>query len=134
MRQLVQRYIEPLLAHIPDFSADPPRRQAAIGLAASVIVHLLLFVFFVTAVWLADEERIESTTLLPQGTYALTLACRSTRRVSFSIENGEDELVDLSLRCGTTRVNVVHLAAAASLSIKVDANGPANFAYRVSRI
>ncbi|MEV5052348.1 hypothetical protein MRBLAR12_002520 [Arthrobacter sp. LAR12-1-1.1] len=82
----------------------------------------------------ADEERIESTTLLPQGTYALTLACRSTRRVSFSIENGEDELVDLSLRCGTTRVNVVHLAAAASLSIKVDANGPANFAYRVSRI
>jgi hypothetical protein len=54
--------------------------------------------------------------------------------VSFSIENGEDELVDLSLRCGTSRVNVVQLAADASLSIKVDANAPANFAYRVSRI
>jgi hypothetical protein len=54
--------------------------------------------------------------------------------VSFSIENGENELVDLSLRCGTTRVNVVQLPADASLSIKVDANGPANFAYRVSRI
>ncbi|WP_043423366.1 DUF6023 family protein [Arthrobacter sp. 9MFCol3.1] len=82
----------------------------------------------------ADEERTETTARLPKGTYALTLACRSTRRVSFSIENGEDELVDLSLRCGTSRVNVVQLAADASLSIKVDANAPANFAYRVSRI
>ncbi len=82
----------------------------------------------------ADEERKDTTTQLPKGTYALTLACRSARRVSFSIENGENELVDLSLRCGTSRVNVVHLAADASLSIKVDANGPANFAYRVSRI
>ena len=50
----------------------------------------------------ADEERIDTTTQLPKGTYALTLACRSARRVSFSIENGENELVDLSLRCGTT--------------------------------
>ena len=81
-----------------------------------------------------DEERKETTAQLPKGTYALTLACRSTRRVSFSIENGEDELVDLSLRCGTSRVNVVQLAAEASLSINVDANAPANFAYRVSRI
>ena len=81
-----------------------------------------------------DEERQDTTALLPKGTYALTLACRSNRRVSFSIENGETELVDLSLRCGTSRVNVVYLAADASLSIKVDANGPANFAYRVSRI
>jgi Family of unknown function (DUF6023) len=82
----------------------------------------------------ADEEREETTTKLPKGTYALTLACRSARRVSFSIENGENELVDLSLRCGTSRVNVVYLATDASLSINVDANGPANFAYRVSRI
>ncbi|SDK63847.1 DUF6023 family protein [Arthrobacter sp. ok362] len=82
----------------------------------------------------ADEEREETTARLPKGTYALTLACRSARRVSFSIENGEIELVDLALRCGTTRVNVVQLAADAALSIKVDANGPANYAYRVSRI
>jgi hypothetical protein len=82
----------------------------------------------------ADEERDETTARLPKGTYSLTLACRSARRVSFSIENGEIELVDLSLRCGTSRVNVVQLAADAALSIKVDANGPANYAYRVSRI
>ncbi|MET3921950.1 DUF6023 family protein [Arthrobacter sp. UYEF20] len=82
----------------------------------------------------ADEERKETTVQLPKGTYALTLACRSTRRVSFSIDNGENELVDLSLRCGTSRVNVVYLAADAVLEVKVDANAPANFAYRVSRI
>jgi hypothetical protein len=82
----------------------------------------------------ADEERQETTTKLPKGTYALTLACRSARRVSFSVEDGANELVDLSLRCGTSRVNVVNLPADAPLSIKVDANGPANYAYRVNRI
>lgn len=82
----------------------------------------------------ADEDREETTTQLPKGTYAVTLACRSTRRVSFAVENEENELVDLSLRCGTSRVNVVHLAADAVLSLKVDANAPANFAYRVSRL
>ena len=84
--------------------------------------------------WRPTRSAKETTAQLPKGTYALTLACRSTRRVSFSIENGENELVDLSLRCGTSRVNVVQLAADASLSINVDANAPANFAYRVSRI
>jgi hypothetical protein len=81
-----------------------------------------------------DEERNETTSQLPKGTYALTLACRSTRRVSFSVEDGENELVDLSLRCGTSRVNVVTLAADTILTLKVDANAPANFAYRISRI
>ena len=81
-----------------------------------------------------NEERSETTSQLPKGTYALTLACRSTRRVSFSVEHGDNELVDLSLRCGTSRVNVVSLAAEAVLTFKVEANAPANFAYRVSRI
>jgi hypothetical protein len=82
----------------------------------------------------ADEERGDTTAQLPKGTYALTLACRSTRRVSFSVENGDTELVDLSLRCGTSRVSVVTLPADAVLSLKVDSNAPANFAYRISRI
>jgi hypothetical protein len=82
----------------------------------------------------ADEERDDTTAQLPKGTYALTLACRSTRRVSFSVENGDTELVDLSLRCGTSRVSVLTLPADAILSLKVDANAPANFAYRLSRI
>lgn len=82
----------------------------------------------------AGQERKETTSQLPKGTYALTLACRSTRPVSFSIENAGSELVDLSLRCGTSRVNVVQLAADSPLLIKVDADGPANYAYRVSHI
>lgn len=81
-----------------------------------------------------DEERSDTTAQLPKGTYALTLACRSTRRVSFSVENGDTELVDLSLRCGTSRVSVVTLPADAVLSLNVDSNAPANFAYRISRL
>ncbi len=56
MRQLVQRFTEPLLARIPDFSADPPRRQAAIGLVASVIAHLLLLVLFALVLWLTPSK------------------------------------------------------------------------------
>ncbi|MHA7221343.1 hypothetical protein ACX80S_03315 [Arthrobacter sp. RHLT1-20] len=82
----------------------------------------------------ADEDRRESTTQLPKGSYALTLACRSTKRVSFSVGNGDDDLVDLSLRCGTSRVNVVYLSADAVLTVQIDADAAANFAYRVSRI
>ncbi|RYD82111.1 MAG: hypothetical protein EOP84_09935, partial [Verrucomicrobiaceae bacterium] len=55
MRQLVARFTEPMLARIPDFSADPPRRQAAIGLAASVGVHLLLFLLFIVVLWLTPS-------------------------------------------------------------------------------
>ena len=57
----------------------------------------------------------------PRARYALTLACRSPRRVSFSISHGDVELVDLNLRCGTSRVNVVYLPADVVLTIKVEA-------------
>lgn len=82
----------------------------------------------------AEEEREETTANLPEGTYAVTLACRSPRRVSFSVSHDEVELVDLNLRCGTSRVNVVYLPADVTLTIKVEAKSGANFAYRVSRI
>ena len=59
----------------------------------------------------ADEEREETTANLPEGSYSLTLACRSPRRVSFSVGHADTELVDLNLRCGTSRVNVVSLPA-----------------------
>jgi hypothetical protein len=78
--------------------------------------------------------RNESTTQLPSGTYALTLACRSTRRVSFTVSNKESILVDLSLRCGTSRVNVVQLAADTVLAVRIESLAPADFAYRVSRL
>jgi hypothetical protein len=82
----------------------------------------------------AGATRNETTTQLPSGTYALTLACRSTRRVSFTIADKESVLVDLSLLCGTSRVNVVQLAADTVLSLRIESLAPANFAYRVSRL
>ncbi len=82
----------------------------------------------------AGAVHTESTTQLPGGTYSLTLACRSTDRVSFTVRNGQESLVDLSLRCGTSRVNVVHLSKDAVLSIQVTGRAAANFAYRVSRL
>lgn len=81
-----------------------------------------------------EEEREETTANLPEGSYALTLACRSPRRVSFSVSLADTELVDLNLRCGNSRVNVVYLPPDVALHIKVEAKSGANFAYRVSRI
>jgi hypothetical protein len=43
-------------------------------------------------------------------------------------------LVDLSLRCGTSRVNVVHVSEDSVLRVAVEARSDANFAYRISRI
>ncbi|XAS66819.1 hypothetical protein V3C33_15245 [Micrococcaceae bacterium Sec5.7] len=82
----------------------------------------------------AGHVRTESTGQLPSGTYALTLACRSQRRVSFTVRDDQFALVDLSLRCGTSRVNVVYLSADTLLTVRVDSQSASNFAYRVSRI
>ncbi|MDQ1060119.1 hypothetical protein QFZ23_004020 [Arthrobacter globiformis] len=80
------------------------------------------------------QSKTESTKQLPGGTYSLTLACRSERRVSFTVRDAEFALVDLSLRCGTSRVNVVHLSEDSVLRVTVEARSDANFAYRISRI
>lgn len=82
----------------------------------------------------AGVTRNGSTGHLPSGTYALTLACKSPRRVSFTVRDNEFALVDLSLRCGTSRVNVIHLSSDSVLTVEVTAQSAANFAYRVSRI
>ena len=82
----------------------------------------------------AATTRLESTGHLPSGTYSLTLACKSPRSVSFTVRDGEFALVDLSLRCGTSRVNVIHVSEDSVLSVEVAAQSAANFAYRVSRI
>ena len=80
------------------------------------------------------RSKTESTKQLPSGTYSLTLACRSERRVSFTVRDEESALVDLSLRCGTSRVNVVHVSEDSVLRVTVEARSDANFAYRISRI
>lgn len=56
IRAAVQRLTAPVLDRIPDFSAAPPRRQATIGLLASIAVHLLLFLFLVVGVWLTPQR------------------------------------------------------------------------------
>ncbi|WP_347108359.1 hypothetical protein AAHB33_15975 [Paenarthrobacter sp. S56] len=80
------------------------------------------------------ESKTEQTVQLPGGTYAVTLACRGTRRVSFSVRLGESDLVDLTLGCTNARVSVVQLDTDAILNITVGARSDANFAYRVSRL
>ncbi|BCW46835.1 hypothetical protein StoSoilB5_40190 [Arthrobacter sp. StoSoilB5] len=82
----------------------------------------------------SGESRTEQTVQLPGGTYAVTLACRGTRRVSFAVSVGETELVDLTLGCANARVSVVQLEKDAILAITVGARSDANFAYRVSRL
>ncbi|WP_309106735.1 hypothetical protein [Arthrobacter sp.] len=76
----------------------------------------------------------ESTAQLPSGTYALTLACRSHYRMSFIIRNGDAELINLSLRCGTARVNVIQLTKDSVLTVQMETVPAANYAYIVSRI
>lgn len=82
----------------------------------------------------AGEVRTEATPALETGTYALALACRSQRRVTFTVRSESLTLVDLGLRCGVTRENVVYLSTETALSIKVEARTGANFAYRLRRL
>ncbi len=65
----------------------------------------------------------------------MTLACRGTRRVTFSVKVSEVELVNLTLGCANARVSVVQLEKDAILSITVGGTrSDANFTYRVSRL
>ena len=82
----------------------------------------------------AGEARSETTPQLSSGSYSVTLACRSPARVSFTVRNGENALVDLNLRCGTARVSVVYLAADSVLTVQVAGRAAANFAYSVTKI
>ena len=75
----------------------------------------------------AGETHADSTTQLPVGTYSLTLACRSRGRVSFTVRDAKESLVDLSLRCGTSRVSVVQLSAPTVLSIQVGGRAGGQF-------
>ncbi len=52
IRTTVHRYTAPVLDRIPDFSAAPWRRQATVGVIASIVVHLLLFLFLAAMGWL----------------------------------------------------------------------------------
>lgn len=82
----------------------------------------------------AGEVRTETTAVVETGTYALALTCRSQRRVTFTVKSDSLTLVDLGLRCGVNRENVIYLSAETALSIKVEARKDANYAYRLRRL
>ena len=82
----------------------------------------------------SGESRTERTVQLPAGTYSVSLACRGARRTSYAVQDGSDAVIDLTMECGMTRVNVVELPRSSVLVVTVEAPRRANFAYRVSRI
>ena len=71
---------------------------------------------------------------LPAGTYSLGLVCRSQRRVSFTVRTEQYTQLDLSLRCGSTRENVIYLSEDSALSFRVESRSLANYAYRLIRL
>jgi hypothetical protein len=79
----------------------------------------------------AGGVRTDSSPMLGTGTYALALACRSQRRVTFTVRSNSLTLVDLGLRCGINRENVIYLSTETALSIRVEARTGANYAYRL---
>ena len=80
------------------------------------------------------EVKSDTAAGLPAGTYALALVCRSQRRVSFTVRSDEFTLVELSLRCGSTRENVIYLSKDSALSFRVEPASLANYAYRLTRL
>ncbi|MET3720689.1 MULTISPECIES: hypothetical protein [unclassified Arthrobacter] len=79
----------------------------------------------------AEEIRTEIVPSLSPGTYVLTLACRSQRPVTFTVSNGEYTMLHLSLRCGSTRQNVIYMSEETVLTFRVEAGSEANYAYRL---
>lgn len=79
----------------------------------------------------AGEIRTESAPVLEPGTYALALACRSQRRVTFTVRSETLTLVDLGLRCGINRESVIYLSTETALTLRVEARTGANYAYRL---
>ena len=80
------------------------------------------------------EIKSDTAAGLPAGTYALALVCRSQRRVTFTVRSEEFTLVELSLRCGSTRENVIYLSKDSALTFRVEPSSLANYAYRLTRL
>lgn len=124
----------------PSLPRDPLRNNPVTGdeieaWAEEVLPSLRGEAFHTKSGLLAPgESQSDQTAQLPVGTYAITLACRSRRQVGFVVQNGDVALVDLMVRCGTTKVNVVHLASDSVLTVTATASRAANYAFRVSRI
>ncbi|MDP9888799.1 hypothetical protein [Pseudarthrobacter enclensis] len=82
----------------------------------------------------AGEVRSFSSPVLGTGTYILAIACRSQRRVTFTVRSDTLTLVDLALRCGINRENVIYLSTDSVLTVRLEARTAANYAFRVHRL
>jgi hypothetical protein len=127
----------PTVAPAPVFTRDPMRRDPVTEAELDAWVSRTLpdtpepVVHAGAGLLAAGEVRSETTPVLKTGTYALGLACRSQRRVTFVVRTDGLTLVDLGLRCGVNRENVIYLSAETALSVTVEARTGANFAYRL---
>lgn len=82
----------------------------------------------------AAEVRTISSPVLKTGTYILAIACRSQRRVTFTVRTETLTLVDLGLRCGINRENVIYVSTDSVLTVRVEARTAANYAFHVYRL
>ncbi|MFF1883942.1 hypothetical protein ACFVVC_20995 [Pseudarthrobacter sp. NPDC058196] len=82
----------------------------------------------------SGEVRTVSSPALETGTYTLALACRSQRRVTFTVSTEDLTLVDLGLRCGINRENVFYLSTRSVLTVRLEAGSAANYAFRLRRL
>lgn len=80
------------------------------------------------------EVQTVMSPVLETGTYSLAIACRSQRRVTFTVRTETLTLLDLALRCGINRDNVIYLSTDSVLMVRVEARTAANFAFRVRRL
>ncbi len=83
MREAVHRFTAPLLAKIPDISRQPTRRRAAIGLGASILVHLviLLLMIILTSV---IPEHVDLLPAAKKGTIDLVVMPPAQKKLSLA--------------------------------------------------
>ena len=55
MTHVLQRFSAAIFGWIPDLSRIPPRRQATLGVAASIILHLLIIL--IVALLIRSEQK-----------------------------------------------------------------------------
>lgn len=128
------------VAPAPAFTRDPLRQDpvsdAELGdWVARALPETTEPVVHADAGLLASAEvRIFPSPVLKTGTYILSIACRSQRQVTFTVRTETLTLVDLVLRCGVNRENVIYLSTDSVLTVRVEARTAANYAFRVLRL
>ncbi|MFP5312076.1 MAG: hypothetical protein ACLGH7_06660, partial [Actinomycetes bacterium] len=125
---------------VPAFTRDPlqqdPVSDAELGdwVARSLPESSGPVVHTEAGLLAAGAVRTRTSPALESETYILAIACRSQRRVTFTVRTDTLTLVDLGLRCGVNRQSVVYLSTDSALTVRVEARAAANYAFRVHRL